>query len=248
MMLKKTLILCCLVLSATCFVHGKPAITSKVETDSRFNHELQQHYQTEIKDLVFQLKQSIDTHENPMTHRAQSAYTDYQSSPVAGAFVNAIKKSPGNSDLDATQVLLLFISSSMPLRVIQSYLAQAEPINNQLIVVIRGTVDNSLRLLPTVDYLKKIKAFTGCGQDLCQRAVNTVIDPRLFQQYNIQQVPALAYSGEFSHAGYYDNHQLPKRKEPTVVVGEATLPFLIKTLSEEINDENLTALAKRYVY
>jgi type-F conjugative transfer system pilin assembly protein TrbC len=248
MMLKKTLILCYLGISAAFFVHGNPAITSKVETDSKFNHEWQQHYQTEIKDVVSQLKQAIETTENPMTQRAQTAYTDYQSSSVAGAFVESIKKSPGNSEFDATQVLLLFISSSMPLRVIQSYLAQAEPINNQLIVVIRGTVDNSLRLLPTIDYLKKIKAFSGCAQDLCQRAVNTVIDPRLFEQYNIQQVPALAYSGEFSHAGYFDNHELPKRKEPTVVVGEATLPFLIKTLSEEINDENLTALAKRYVY
>ena len=247
-MVKKYVVLCCLAISLLAVAQTKPAKISQAETDSNFDNELQQHYQNEIKDVVSKLKASIETKQNPIVKRAHQSYNDYKTSSIAGAFVESIKKDSVNGELDATPVLLLFISSSMPQRVIQSYLAQAESINNRLIVVIRGTVDNSLRLLPTINYLKKIKEFDGCGLELCQRAVNTVIDPRLFEQYNINHVPALAYTGQFSHLGYFDNHQLPKLKEPTVVVGAATLPFLIKTLSEEINDDNLTALAKRYFY
>jgi type-F conjugative transfer system pilin assembly protein TrbC len=226
----------------------EPTPQAKAETDSKFNSPLQQHYKDALNTVVSVLKTSIESKVNPMTQRADLAYTQYENSSVAGAFFKAIKDQTNQGNTDTAGVLLLFISSSMPERVIKGYLAQAERFNSRIMVVLRGTIDDSLKLLPTIEYIKQIKEFDGCGQVLCQRSVNTVIDPRLFEQFSITRVPALAYSAEFSHIGYFDNQALPESAEHTVVVGEATLSFLVKTLSEEMNDESLTAFTQTHVF
>jgi type-F conjugative transfer system pilin assembly protein TrbC len=226
----------------------QPTPQAKAQTDSKFNSPLQQHYKDALKTVVSVLKKSIESKQHPMTQRADMAYTQYENSSVAGAFFKTIKDQTNQSNTDTAGVLLLFISSSMPERVIKGYLAQAERFNSRIMVVLRGTIDDSLKLLPTIEYIKQIKAFDGCGQVLCQRSVNTVIDPRLFAQFRITRVPALAYSAEFSHVGYFDNQALPEPAEHTIVVGAATLSFLVKTLSEEINDESLTAFTQTHVF
>lgn len=204
----------------------------------------QKHFEDKYQDRVKALTEQVDSKAHPMAQRANQAYQDYQTSDVAGAFAEELARH--DVEVKAEGVLLFFFSSSMPERAIKSYLAQAEKINQHIIFVLRGTVDNSLSILPTVEYLKAIKTFSGCGQSLCQRAVNTVIDPRLFEQYSISTVPALVYSREFSSDGYFDHHQLPSASHHTTVVGEATLPFLVKTLSEEISNEHLATIANTY--
>jgi type-F conjugative transfer system pilin assembly protein TrbC len=221
---------------------------SPIDTDKTVISPLQEKYQKDYQNAVSHLLDTIKTKENPMVSRAETAYQNYETSSVAGAFFDTITKQQEAAGESTTRVLLLFISSSMPLRTVKAYVQQAEAINTRIMVVMRGTIDNSLNLLPTVEYLKAIKEYDGCGEQLCQRAVNTVIDPRLFEQYGITRVPALAYSGELSNFGYFDNHTLPPVQEHTVIVGEATLPFLVQTLAQEINDESLTALASTYVF
>jgi type-F conjugative transfer system pilin assembly protein TrbC len=208
---------------------------------------LQAQYEQQYKDMVRQFTAGIEDRTNPMAQRAEQAYRNYETSSVASAFHDELKERTGG-ELETSGVLLFFISSSMPERTIKTYMAQAEAINTRIMFVIRGTIDNTVQLLPTINYMKELKTFTGCGEPLCQRAVNTVIDSRLFEQYGITQVPALVYTGEFSNKGYFDNHALPAVTNPTVIAGEATLPFLVKTLSEEINDEGLTAIAKTYSF
>ena len=208
---------------------------------------LQQKYEAQYKNMVKDFTGKIEDKSHPMVKRAETAYEDYKSSPVGTAFFDAInEKTEGAAEKKG--VLIFFISSSMPEQTIKAYMAQAEKINTHIMFAIRGTTDNSLRLMPTLQYLKELKSYSRCGHSLCQRAVNTVIDPRLFEQYGISEVPALAYTAEFSHQGYFDNQTLPGKTNPTVVVGEATLPFLVKTLSEEIDDENLTAIAQTYSF
>ena len=208
---------------------------------------LQKEYEEQYKNMVREFTSAIEDKSNPMVERAENAYQQYESSSVAGAFFDDLNKRTGG-ELKKEGAILFFFSSSMPERTIKTYLEQAEKINTHILFVIRGTIDNTVQLLPTVSYLKEIKTFTGCGKSLCQRAVNTVIDSRLFEQYGITQVPAILYTGEFSGQAYFDNNILPKATNSTVVVGEATLPFLVKTLSEEINDEGLTAIAKAYSF
>jgi type-F conjugative transfer system pilin assembly protein TrbC len=208
---------------------------------------LQQKYEDQYKSMVKEFTGAIEDKSHPMVKRAETAYEDYKSSPVGTAFFDAInEKTEGAAEKKG--VLIFFISSSMPVHTIKGYMAQAEKINTHIMFAIRGTTDNSLRLMPTLQYLKELKSYSGCGKSLCQRELNTVIDPRLFEQYGISEVPALAYTTEFSNQGYFDNQTLPGKTNPTVVVGEATLPFLVKTLSEEIDDENLTAIAQTYSF
>ena len=211
------------------------------------DESLQQEYEKQSKDIVKQFTTSIENKTNPMANRAENAYVIYENSSVAAAFHEEIEKKTGG-ELKRNGALLFFISSSMPEHILKTYLAQAEAINTHIMFVIRGTVDGTIQLLPTVKYLKELKTFSGCGKTLCQRAVNTVVDSRLFEQYGITQVPSLAYTSEFSNQNYFDNHALPTKTNPTIVVGEATLPFLVKTLSEEINNEGLTAIAKTYSF
>ncbi|OES24222.1 TrbC family F-type conjugative pilus assembly protein [Alteromonas macleodii] len=230
---------------ATCAVaQDKPA---EDKEDQNPKSALQRQYEQQYKGVIDDLTRTLETKDHPMVQRAEQAYREFQSSDVAGAFVDSVREKAGE-DGDTSGVLLFFFSSSMPEHTIKAYLAQAEKINQHIIFVIRGTVDNSIRLMPTIKYLQEIKTFDGCGKSLCQRAVNTVVDPRFFEQYRITTVPAIAYTGEFSNFGYFDNHALPDVTDPTVIVGEATLPFLVKTLAEEINDENLNAIAEAYQF
>lgn len=216
--------------------------------ESELESELQKRYKAQLDEVVKDVVIKNKDDENPMVQRAKSAYKEYENSDIASVFFDSVKEKADDEEINESSVLIFFFSSSMPERTIRAYMIQAEKINNRILFVMRGPVDNSLKLLPTIKYIQELKTFEGCGEALCQRPINTIIDPRLFEQYGITEVPALAYSGEFSNFGYFENQALPKKDHHTVIVGEATLPYLVKTLSEELNDESLTAIAQKYSF
>lgn len=246
MHIKSTLLLACLTYFAYAFTQERdPQQQTNEHNQEQSPHSVRPDLIEKYQPMITQLKQSIEQRTHPMVNKAESAYQAYEQSSVASDFFEAITKKQQEQGTSKTSsgIVLLFISSSMPERIIKAYLAQAESINTRIMVVLKGTIDNSLKLLPTIEYLKAIKDYAGCGRPLCQRSVNTVIDPRLFEQYGVSKVPALAYTGEFNHQGYFNQHLLPGLTAPTLIVGEASLPFLLNTLAQEINNESLKTLA-----
>jgi conjugal transfer pilus assembly protein TrbC len=93
------------------------------------------------------------------------------------------QSTPINNDLD---IPLIFISFSMPEKLIREYVREAKQYSGTL--VLRGLIDNSLK--KTVTKLRDIENM-GDGRE---SNLSIIIHPHLFDLYNITHVPALVLS------------------------------------------------------
>ncbi len=118
------------------------------------------------------------------------------------------------------QVLIL-ISFSMPLTSLQQWCDQAQKIQAPL--VLRGLVRDSF-----TETQKAVKAMT----EHCQGGV--VIDPRLFNQYQVTQVPAVIVRQE-TNPVCLPNQSCWKPEETAMVMGDVGLENALKIIAEEDN-------------
>lgn len=86
-----------------------------------------------------------------------------------------------------TKQVYVFISFSMPDNLIKNYILEAQNLKNKknidIIFVLRGFYKNSF-----AETTKKMTAFT---KDEANKLFLAVVDPTLFQKYDIQQVPII---------------------------------------------------------
>jgi type-F conjugative transfer system pilin assembly protein TrbC len=89
-------------------------------------------------------------------------------------------------------VPVLFVSSSMPIPTLRSYAAQLERVHG--VMAFRGVPGGLKRMGPMAKLTAQIlRLDPGCGGPNCvMRNVQLIVDPIVFRQHGIVQVPALA--------------------------------------------------------
>ncbi len=89
-------------------------------------------------------------------------------------------------------VPVLFASSSMPVSTLRTYAAQLERAGG--VIAIRGMVGGMTTVGPTAKLSAEIlRVDPGCeGPSCVMRNVQLIVDPLLFRQHHVTQVPALA--------------------------------------------------------
>jgi len=115
--------------------------------------------------------------------------------------------------------VIVFISFSMPKESIKGWMNEAAKINAP--VVIRGLVNNSFR-----ETLNRVNELTGDNKGGVQ------IDPMLFREYKVSQVPAVVVRNANDH---------------DVVYGDAHLDYALQTVikkSDELSPVANLALQK----
>ena len=211
------------------------------------NGKLSAEKKQELTHSVQKILTDAEDTSHPMTKRAHKAVNRYFGTESVMTTVNTGQSTSSASD-GLQGVMILFISASMPVDTIKAYLAQGEIIKHNLLVVLKGTIDNTLRLRPTLSWLFNIKQYDGCGQPPCQREINTVVDPRLFEHYQIDRVPTLVYSPSMTHSMYFKQRSLPENQAPIKVVGDASLPFMISTIEQESQNEEVRSFSALYSF
>ena len=90
------------------------------------------------------------------------------------------------------RVPLLFVSSSMPLATLRTYAAQLERVDG--VLAFRGMPGGLTRVQPMAKLSAAIlRLDPGCDGPACtMRNVQLIVDPLLFRQHGVAQVPALA--------------------------------------------------------
>ena len=95
---------------------------------------------------------------------------------------------------------LLFISQSIPLQTLRNYVLPLKRAGGKM--VLRGAVGGLDRMKPTVAFIASVlRKSPDCHGVHCElHPVEVLIDPLLFRDYGIHQVPALTMRrGEISH-------------------------------------------------
>ena len=90
----------------------------------------------------------------------------------------------------------LFISKSVPLDTLRNYAKTIEDMKDkEVTMVLRGFVGGMAKIMPTVEFIQSIiKKDSSCdfGQEKCPvYTVNINVDPMLFRQYGIIEVPSI---------------------------------------------------------
>ncbi len=125
-----------------------------------------------------------------------------------------------NFKLENKEKLYIFMSFSMPDNMIKNYFSESQNLlnkdrNTDIVFVLRGFYKNSFK-----ETRAKIATLT---QNNNNKPLGIIVDPILFQKYNIQQVPIIIK--EYKN-GNYD-----------IIKGSITIKYALETFKKEENNE-----------
>ena len=128
------------------------------------------------------------------------------------------------AEVTADAYPLLFISQGIPLQTLRNYVLPLKRAGGKM--VLRGAVGGLDRIKPTVAFIASVlRKSPDCHGHHCEmHPVEVLIDPLLFRDYGVHQVPALTMQrGEINHC---EDSPLPDA-ERHVVYGVASLAALL---------------------
>lgn len=149
---------------------------------------------------------------------------------------DAVEEQSGQTScLDDTERIYLFFSSSVPDETVRVYLtAFADAGEFNVIPVMRGFVGGLSDMAANTEYFSRIlKKDIDC-QDTevpCQRYQTAIkLNPILFAQYGITQVPAVVYIND---------------ENGFLIQGDAGLDYLLERINREANSPSLSKLIRK---
>lgn len=156
------------------------------------------------------------------------------------------KKSQSRDEVIAATQLVLFVSSSMPLPVLQRYAKSLHAVHGTMIL--RGPIGGISQLKPTIAFINALTKVTPECTDEPGRACDRLkfeirIDPKRFQVSQVERVPALIAEPRGSSEPYCETGEPTKSRH--IAYGDASLAGLAQTLFELSDDEKLKPLLSR---
>jgi len=137
-------------------------------------------------------------------------------------------------------VPVLFASSSMPLSQLRAYAVQLEPASG--VIAFRGMVGGMGRVGPMAKLIAQaLRLDPGCEGPACEmRKVQVIVDPLIFRQHNVRQVPALSLMPGDPTRPYCERGEDSERGAH-LVYGDASLSALLDEYArlggkEEVRD------------
>lgn len=150
--------------------------------------------------------------------------------------------------------LYVFISSSMPLPVIRTYMADIGRMKDPRIsVVLRGFKDGMDKIGPTVSFVADVlKQDASCdlstGGTCAMWPVDLIVDPLLYRRYRISQVPAFVYARgiNFTNPGMSEGEDKNAEVgEFFLISGDADLKYVLQRLGDASGNRQLATAVSR---
>jgi type-F conjugative transfer system pilin assembly protein TrbC len=193
------------------------------------------------KDLV-QSRQAVDSMEQSRPVIPSMPKLDLLAIPTPKVDIANLARQGQNlidrSDQQAPRYesqILVFVSSSMPDKTVQNYLRQTTDIDAAL--VFRGLKHNSMKDMQL--YLSTI-----VGDQIADKTPTILIDPTLFERFEIEQVPVTLVT---------ESRIQPCQKMPCptpvyhTVSGDVSLPWALSLVSRQADSEDLKATLRPLV-
>ena len=131
----------------------------------------------------------------------------------------AYKDNHSTSTAKIPNSIIIFVSFSMPPSSLKSWLNDAQMIGAH--VAIRGLVNNSFK--------ETLNAFTKITDD--EKPAGLQIDPELFNDFSIEQVPAVVSLNRGECNG--DNHNCSPYSSYDVIKGNTSMRYALEKLYEQ---------------
>lgn len=141
--------------------------------------------ETQVKDALARATDAAGVEREAMARRIGQALG--LEAPDVQALAGAVKPTTSRG-----WVPVLFASASMPVATLRTYAGQLERVGG--VIALRGMVGGMTKVRPTAKLSAEIlRIDPGCDGPACaMRDVQLIIDPLLFRQHHVTQVPALA--------------------------------------------------------
>lgn len=160
------------------------------------------------------------------------------------------KDSKRAGKLASTERIYVFISSSMPLEAIRTYIKDVSTLKDgRVIFVMNGFIGGMKHIKPTIEFTAKAmlkdkdcKIMSG---DCETNNVAFQVDPLLFRKYGITKAPAFVY---VPHLDVFDRHKSEGLEENSkisdfyVLYGDASFDYVLEVLHRETNSQSLEKL------
>ena len=161
---------------------------------------------------------------------------------------NGIVDGPEEEDAPyvAEDRLVIFVSSSMPLTTLRNYAKDLDEING--LMVMRGMIGGMKTMGPTLSHIAKVlRVNPNCtGGNCAMRTTNFVIDPVLFRENGISQVPAAVFVEDMPLEPYcerFEEDSVPP-KARYVVYGDVSAKHMAGELFRMSKSKPLERLVK----
>lgn len=142
-------------------------------------------------------------------------------------------------------VPMLFASSSMPLQTLRNYAAQLETVGG--VIAFRGVPGNMSKIVPLAKLTAQIlRVDPGCKGPACtMRNVQLIVDPILFRQHGVNQVPAFAIVPGDPTLPYCERDEEVAPRASHIVYGDAALSGLLEEYARLGGKEEVSDAASR---
>jgi type-F conjugative transfer system pilin assembly protein TrbC len=141
--------------------------------------------------------------------------------------------------------IYLFISSSIPLNTLRTYVSDLDILNDpNIVLVLRGFVGNMEKIRPTLEFIESLLVKdSACrlsdGRQCDVYQANIQIDPLVFRKFNIQQVPALAYVKKVNSIDTQNNTNSSDEPEAVVIYGDVSLDYALDQIFAETGNPQI---------
>lgn len=142
-------------------------------------------------------------------------------------------------------VPMLFASSSMPLQTLRNYAAQLETVGG--VIAFRGVPGGMSKIGPMAKLTAQIlRVDPGCEGPACtMRDVQIIVDPLLFREHGVNQVPAFAMVPGDPTLPYCERDDEVARRASHIVYGDAALSGLLEEYARLGGEEEVSNAASR---
>jgi type-F conjugative transfer system pilin assembly protein TrbC len=165
-------------------------------------------------------RQALATERGVANHRIAQALGLEQ--PEEAALAGVMSANGGKN-----QVPVLFVSSSMPVETLRTYAGQLERVGG--VMAFRGMPGGMRQVAPMAKLSVAIlRIDPGCDGPACaMRDVQLIVDPLIFRQHRVTQVPALAMIPGDPTRAYCERDEASPRAAH-LVLGDAALSGLLE--------------------
>ncbi|HUD95014.1 type-F conjugative transfer system pilin assembly protein TrbC [Sphingobium sp.] len=162
------------------------------------------------------------------------------------ASIDAAKPRDGRAVASAKSwVPMLFASSSMPLQTMRNYAAQLETVGG--VIAFRGVPGGMSKIGPMAKLTAQIlRVDPGCVGPACMmRNVQLIVDPILFREHGVNQVPAFAMVPGDPTLPYCERKDEVAPQSSHIVYGDAALSGLFEEYARLGGKEEVSDAASR---
>lgn len=210
-----------LALPCLCYAQGE---ADKAQALSQEALEKARNYNLQIEIPEYEDKERVESIANTGRNRGLEYFERYAKQKRA-----ELQEDGGQEKEPISGTLVLAVSSSMPEAMIRDYMRQLDGVPGA-VVVMRGFIGGANKVKPTAAWIEKNRRKEEDCQTCGHYNVGFAVDPLVYRQLNILEVPALTYLDGVMELQHCDAEIL---EAASVIYGAVSIEAALKALRRD---------------